>query len=42
MPSSDDRTRAGIPHRASDYGAFRRTVSLGVLGLLLRWLRLRR
>jgi hypothetical protein len=35
MPSSNHRTRAGIPHRASNYGAFCRTVSLGVLGLLL-------
>jgi hypothetical protein len=40
MPSSKHRTSASIPHSASDYGTFCRTVSLGVLGLLLLLLRL--
>jgi hypothetical protein len=35
MPSSKHGTCASIPHSASDYGTFCRTVSLGVLGLLL-------
>jgi hypothetical protein len=40
MPSSDERTRARVPHSASDYRAARRTPSLTVIVLLLLRLRL--